>query len=145
MNDPLDPDDFATTLLHELAHASEQGARGLHVQVSVPADAAFQWIDGEAVPHQVHLPSGLKVAPLRFVGEPVEDGGPAAVFKIDAQGHVPSEDLVHQMADELYRECIRWGRIHHSNWEGDSDVEELPLLPSEFDDLVQTAIFLDVS
>ncbi|MCW2961142.1 MAG: hypothetical protein JWM90_1529 [Thermoleophilia bacterium] len=143
MNDPIEPDEFTATLLHELARASEQGARGLHVQVTVPPESAYSWDDGEGVQHQVHLPTRIKVSLMRFLGEPHEDGGPAAVFAVDAGGHLPSEQLIGAMAEQLYRECIRWGRIRHvRDDEGDSDV--LPRLPPPFEAVVAAAIFSDV-
>lgn len=144
MDEPLHPEELASVLQRELAHASEAQARGLHVQVTVPADSAYEWIDGDGDAHQVHLPTRIKAQPMRFPGEPREDGGPAAVFRIDARGHVPPAALTAQMADELYRECVRWGRIHHANWEL-GPMDGLPSLPTEYDEIVQTAMYMDVS
>lgn len=144
MHDPIDPDEFAATLQRELASASELGARGLHVQVTVPREAAYQWVDVDGIAHEVHLPTRIKASPMRYPGEPQEDGGPAAVFHIDAHGQVPPEDVTRQMSSALYRECIRWGRVHHAGWDSPSP-DDLPRLPDDYDEIVQTAIFMDVS
>lgn len=144
MNEPIELDEFTATLQRELAHASEQRARGLHVQVTVPADSAYQWFDGDGEAHAVHLPTRIKAAPMRYRGEPVEDGGPAAVFRIDSGGAVPPSGLLGQMAAELYRECVRWGRVHHAGWEA-APGEDHALLPGRFEDIVRTAMYMDVS
>ncbi len=141
---PIHPDEFSERLVHDLAFASEQGARGLHVQVTVPPTSAYRWVDGAGDEHLVHLPTRLKTAVMRFPGEPNEDGGPAAVFRIDAFGQVPPISVTTGMAEELLRECIRWGRVRHAAWHGGVG-DELPDLPFEFEDIVQTAIFMDVS
>lgn len=138
----IDPETFATTLLREMARASELGADGLHVQVTVPSDAAFEWIDGQGGEHAVHLPTMLKLTPMHMLGQPHEDGGPAAVFRIAGTGHVPPRSVVDQLAEALYRESIRWGRVRHARpWA--PSVDELPPLPPGLDDLVEQAIFRD--
>lgn len=144
MEEPLSPQELADLLQHELARASELGARGLHVQITVPATSAYRWSDDDGHEHAVYLPTQLKSTPLRFPGEPREDGGPAAVFRINAGGQVPPETVTNQMSDELYRECVRWGRVHHVEW-GAAPGAELPELPDGYEEIVQTAMYMDVS
>ncbi|MCW2925302.1 MAG: hypothetical protein JWM98_2706 [Thermoleophilia bacterium] len=138
MQDPVPPDEFQNRLRQELASASEQEAMGLHVQVTVPPDSAYGWHSEEGDVFEVHLPTRLKVAPMMMLGEPHEDGGPAAVFRIDANGLLPAEPVVEMLADELYRECIRWGRVHHVR--SDAPQRDLPGLPPEFEQLVADSI-----
>lgn len=142
--EPLEPDDLAALLLHELAAASEQNATGLHVQLTVPRTSAYEWEDADGDRHAVHLPTSVRSSILRFPGEPREDGGPATVFSILAGGHVPREDLAASMAAELYRASVRWGRVHHVSWDDEPPAEALPPLPIRYAELVESALFSDV-
>lgn len=144
MDEPLDPAELAEQLQHELARASEQGASGLHLQLTVPATSAYSWSDERGEEHGVFLPTRLKASPIRMPGEPHEDGGPAAVFRISTSGTVPSTELTEAAADELYRACVRWGRIHHARWD-EAPPDDLPPLPNDLDDIVESALFMDVS
>ena len=144
MDMPLDVDDVTTALLHDLADASESGARGLHVQLHVGKDVAYEWIDGDGAPHEVHLPTRMNARPVYFLGEPTPDGGPAAMFRIEANGYVPSERVVGMMANQLYQQAIRWGRIHYTPWDARPS-DHLPRLPDSFDDIVEAAIITDMS
>ena len=140
---PLELEDVTTHLLRELAEAAEGGARGLHVQLHVGRETAYAWIDSEGSPHEVHLPTRMAARPVYFVEEPTPNGGPAAMFRIDAGGYVPSERVVGMMASQLYQQAIRWGRRHYTPWETEPDAG-LPPLPVSFDDVVEAAIVSDV-
>lgn len=142
--EPIEPDELTDVLLHELADASEQNASGLLVQLTVPRESAYEWEDANGDRHHVHLPTDVRTTALRFPGEPTEDGGPAAIFRIHAAGHVPSESLVETMAAELYRASVRWGRVHHVGWEEEPPPEALPPLPIRYAELVESALFSDV-
>ncbi|MCW2921770.1 MAG: hypothetical protein JWL76_1644 [Thermoleophilia bacterium] len=144
MEEPLRPDELTELLQHELARASEQGALGVHLQLTVPASSAYRWSDDEGDEHGVFLPTQLKAELMHMRGEPHEDGGPAAVFRVVAGGIVPSEQLTEAAAAELYRQCVRWGRIHHARWD-EAPPDDLPELPGDFDDIVESAMFMDVS
>lgn len=141
---PLDPDDVTTNLLHELAQASELGARGLHVQMHVARETAYEWYDADGAPHEVHLPSRMHARPVYFLGEPTPDGGPAAMFRIESNGYVPSERVVGMMASQLYQQAIRWGRMHYTPWDARPS-DHLPQLPDGFADVVEAAIISDMT
>lgn len=141
---PIEPDDLGELLLHELAAASEQEAAGLHVQLTVPRASVYEWEDADGDRHHVHLPTAVRTTALRFPGEPREDGGPAAVFRIHAGGRIPREQVAAELASELYRASVRWGRVHHVGWEEEPPPEALPPLPIRYAELVESALFSDV-
>ena len=90
------------------------------------------------------LPTRIKTSLIRFPAQPKEDGGPAAIFRIIASGHLPSEQVTSKMAEELYRAAVRWGRVHRAGWEV-QPTEDTPMLPTEFDEIVESAMCMDVS
>ncbi|MCW2949537.1 MAG: hypothetical protein JWN41_550 [Thermoleophilia bacterium] len=144
MGTPLDVEDVASALLHDLADASESGATGLHVQLHVAKETAYEWVDASGTPHEVHLPSKLRAHPMRFMDEPHTDGGPAAVFRIEANGYVPSERVVGMMANQLYQQAVRWGRMRYAPWDA-APSDGLDPLPPHFSDIVEAAIIADVT
>ncbi|MBC7461008.1 MAG: hypothetical protein H7287_06565 [Thermoleophilia bacterium] len=141
---PLDLDDVTAHLLHDLAAAAEQGARGLHVELHVARDTSYAWLDADGSPHEVHLPTRMDARPVFSDEQPVPRGGPAAMFRIEVSGYVPSKRVVGMMASQLYQQAIRWGRSNYTAWDA-RPPSHLPRLPDGFGPVVQAAITSDVT
>ncbi|MCW2962246.1 MAG: hypothetical protein JWM90_2633 [Thermoleophilia bacterium] len=139
---PLEVEDFTQELLHRLDDASKRDAVGLHVQLTVPRECAYEWLDEDLHSHTVHLPSMVRTTELHHNAAPTEDGGPAAVFTLHSGGMAPPPDAVREIAFEMYRQGVRWGRVHHTPWDH-MPGDDIPMLPARFDRIVEAAVMSD--
>ncbi|MCW2955677.1 MAG: hypothetical protein JWO69_546 [Thermoleophilia bacterium] len=143
MHQPLEVETLVAILLDRLQDAATRRAVGVHVQLLVPADSRYEWLDDHLVPHVVHLPTKVRTSELETYTQPEQDGGPAAVFTLGDTESAPPEEGVREMAFELYRQAIRWGRMTHTPWDV-QPTHDVNMLPRRFERLVDAAIMSDL-